>query len=126
MSVFKQQFLVFKQHFTYFYIFFHPFIFSQKLLNNNFQFLNKYTKRILNFLLFLVFIDQHNKLYQINTLNNVFRFQKLTLMAFWLLLAIMWDPVQCVVSSNFRPLDLSLFLASSWLKQEFCTTFSLL
>ena len=34
----KQQFLVFKQYFTYFYTLFHPHIFSQKFLNNNFNF----------------------------------------------------------------------------------------
>ena len=48
MSVFKQQFSVFKQYFTYFNIFFHLHIFLQKFLNNNFQFLNIYTKRALN------------------------------------------------------------------------------
>ena len=46
--IFNQQFSVFKQHFTYFYIFFHPHIFLQKFLNNNFQFLNTCTKRTLN------------------------------------------------------------------------------
>ena len=45
VSVFKQQFLVFKQHFTYFHTFFQPHVFLQKFLNNNFQFLNTYTKR---------------------------------------------------------------------------------
>ena len=48
MSVFKQQFSVFKQYFTYFNIFFHLHVFLQKFLNNNFQFLNIYTKRALN------------------------------------------------------------------------------
>ena len=48
VSVFKQQFSVFKQHFTYFHTLFHPHIFPQKFLNNNFQFLNTCTKRALN------------------------------------------------------------------------------
>ena len=34
----------FKQHLTYFYTFFYSHIFSQKILNNNFQFLNTCTK----------------------------------------------------------------------------------
>ena len=45
VSIFKQQFSVFKQHFTYFNTLFHPHVFSQKFLNNNFQFLNTCTKR---------------------------------------------------------------------------------
>ena len=45
--VFKQQFLVFKQHFMYFHTLFHPYVFLQKLLNNNFQFLNTRTKQAL-------------------------------------------------------------------------------
>ena len=48
VSVFKQQFSVFKQHFTYFHTLFHPHVFLQKFLNNNFQFLNTYTKRTLS------------------------------------------------------------------------------
>ena len=43
--VFKQQFSVFKQHFTYFKTLFHPHVFPQIFLNNNFQFLNTHTKR---------------------------------------------------------------------------------
>ena len=46
-SVFKQQFLVFKQYFTYFHTLFHLHVFSQKFLNNNFQFLNTCTKQAL-------------------------------------------------------------------------------
>ena len=45
VSVSKQQYLVFNQYFTYFYTFFHLHVFSQKFLNNNFQFLNTCTKR---------------------------------------------------------------------------------
>ena len=45
---FKQQFSVFKQHFTYFNALFHPHVFSQIFSNNNFQFLNTYTKRALS------------------------------------------------------------------------------
>ena len=45
--VFKQQFSVFKQYFTYFNVFFHLHVFSQMFLNNNFQFLNTHTKRVL-------------------------------------------------------------------------------
>ena len=65
VSVFKQQFLVFKQHFTYFHTLFHPYVFLQKFLNNNFQFLNTCTKWTLNnwnqifkihFLIFLNFL----------------------------------------------------------------------
>ena len=47
VSVFKQQFSVFKQHFTFFNTLFHPHVFPQKFLNNNFQFLNTCTKRAL-------------------------------------------------------------------------------
>ena len=43
--VFKQQFLVFKQHFTHFNALFHPHVFPQIFLNNNFQFLNTHTKQ---------------------------------------------------------------------------------
>ena len=39
----------------------------------------------------------------------------------------MWDPVQCVVPSNFRPLELSFFgFSLALFKQEFYTTFSLI
>ena len=48
VSVSKQQVSVFKQHFTYFNTLFHPHVFPQKFLNNNFQFLNTCTKRVLN------------------------------------------------------------------------------
>ena len=48
VSVSKQQFSVFKQHFTYFDILFHPHVFPQKFLNDNFQFLNICTKRALS------------------------------------------------------------------------------
>ena len=47
VCIFKQHFSVFKQHFTYFNALFHPHVFSQIFLNNNFQFLNIYTKRVL-------------------------------------------------------------------------------
>ena len=47
VCVFKQLFSVFKQHFTYFNAFFHSHVFSQMFSNNNFQFLNTYTKRAL-------------------------------------------------------------------------------
>ena len=42
---FKQLFSVFKQHYMYFYIFFHSHVFPQIFSNNNFQFLNICTKR---------------------------------------------------------------------------------
>ena len=42
--IFKQQFSVFKQHFTHFNTLFHPHVFSQMFLNNNFQFLNTHTR----------------------------------------------------------------------------------
>ena len=45
VCVFKQSFLIFKQHFTHFNTLFHPHVFSQIFLNNNFQFLNTHTKR---------------------------------------------------------------------------------
>ena len=54
VSVFKQQFSVFKQHFTFFNTLFHPHVFPQKFLNNNFQFLNTCTKRALGNLFVLV------------------------------------------------------------------------
>ena len=44
---FKQPFSVFKQHFTHFNVLFHPHVFPQMFLNNNFQFLNICTKRTL-------------------------------------------------------------------------------
>ena len=47
ICIFKQLFSVFKQHFTYFHTFFHLYVFSQIFLNNNFQFLNTYTKQAL-------------------------------------------------------------------------------
>ena len=45
VCVFKQPFLIFKQYCTHFNTLFHPHVFSQIFLNNNFQFLNTYTKR---------------------------------------------------------------------------------
>ena len=47
----KQPFSVFKQHFTHFNALFHPHVFPQIFLNNNFQFLNTWTKRALDVLL---------------------------------------------------------------------------
>ena len=47
VCVFKQSFSIFKQHFTHFNTLFHPHVFSQIFLNNNFQFLNTRTKRVL-------------------------------------------------------------------------------
>ena len=44
---FKQPFSVFKQHFTYLNVLFHPHVFSKIFSNNNFQFLNTCTKRAL-------------------------------------------------------------------------------
>ena len=49
VCVFKQLFFVFKQYFTYFNTLFHPHVFSQMFLNNNFQFLNIHNKRALSF-----------------------------------------------------------------------------
>ena len=46
VCVFKQLFSVFKQHFTHFNSLFHSHVFSQMFSNNNFQFLNTYTKRV--------------------------------------------------------------------------------
>ena len=66
VSVSKQQFSVFKQHFTYFHTLFHPHVFSQKFLNNNFQFLNTCTKRALtdalsfhDFIFLFIFLLSH-------------------------------------------------------------------
>ena len=59
----KQPFSVFKQHFTHFNVLFHPHVFSQIFSNNNFQFLNTYTKRALNlpFFFFSFFVGKmHN------------------------------------------------------------------
>ena len=47
VCIFKQHFLVFKQYFTHFNALFHPHVFPQIFLNNNFQFLNICTKRTL-------------------------------------------------------------------------------
>ena len=47
ICVFKQHFSVFKQYFTHFHTFFYSHVFSQIFSNNNFQFLNTYTKRSL-------------------------------------------------------------------------------
>ena len=52
--VFKQKFSVFKQYYTYFHIFFHPHIFLQIFLNNNFQFLNTHIKPALNIKIFRI------------------------------------------------------------------------
>ena len=46
VHIFKQQFLVFKQHYTYFYTFFHPHIFPHMFSDNNFQFLSAYIPNI--------------------------------------------------------------------------------
>ena len=48
VCVFKQQFSVFKQYFTYFYILFHSHVLPQIFSNNNFQFLNTHTKQTPN------------------------------------------------------------------------------
>ena len=48
ICIFKQQFLFFKQHFTYFHTLFHLHVFSQMFANNNFQFLNTWTKQVQN------------------------------------------------------------------------------
>ena len=48
VSDFKPPFSVFKQHLTHFNALFHPHIFSKIFLNDNFQFLNTYTKRTHN------------------------------------------------------------------------------
>ena len=48
VCIFKQSFSVFKQHFTHFNTLFHPHVFSQIFLNNNFQFLNTHTKQALS------------------------------------------------------------------------------
>ena len=48
VCIFKQLFLVFKQHFTDFYTLFHSYIFPQIFSNNNFQFLNICHKRAHN------------------------------------------------------------------------------
>ena len=61
--VFKQQFSVFKQHFTHFNALFHPHVFPQMFLNNNFQFLNTHTKRAHRYFVLIVlflFLDQIN------------------------------------------------------------------
>ena len=50
VCVFKQPFSVFKQHFTCFHTLFHPHVFPQIFTNDNFQFLNTYTKRGLRLL----------------------------------------------------------------------------
>ena len=50
VCVFKQSFSVFKQYFTHFNTLFHPHVFSQIFLNNNFQFLITRTKRTQNLL----------------------------------------------------------------------------
>ena len=54
---FKQPFSVFKQHFTHFNTLFHPHVFPQIFSNNNFQFLNTYTKRALNLYPFLCSVN---------------------------------------------------------------------
>ena len=49
VCVFKQPFLIFKQYFMHFNTLFHSHIFLKMFLNNNFQFLNTHTKRVINF-----------------------------------------------------------------------------
>ena len=46
LSVFKHMFLIFKQYYTYFYIFFHSYIFFKKIKN---YYLNIWTLSIFNF-----------------------------------------------------------------------------
>ena len=60
VCVFKQPFLIFKQHFMYFHPFFHSHVFPQIFSNNNFQFLNIYTKQALN-CFFVNFVGQIRK-----------------------------------------------------------------
>ena len=55
VCIFKQQFLIFKQHYMYFDTLFHQHVFSKIFLNNNFQFLNTCTKRTLNFLSYSIY-----------------------------------------------------------------------
>ena len=67
VCVFKQLFLVFKQHFTYFNALFHPHVFPQIFLNNNFQFLNTCTKRTVK-ISFLIYFYLFSK--SLGTLLN--------------------------------------------------------
>ena len=49
VDIFKQQFSVFKQYYTYFYTLFHSHVFLHMFSNNNFQFLSACTKHPLGF-----------------------------------------------------------------------------
>ena len=73
VCVFKQSFSVFKQHFTYFNTLFHPHVFLQIFLNNNFHFLNTYQTGSYTFI-----VSAHNTtyftIYWCITLRNPFFF----------------------------------------------------
>ena len=49
LSVFKHMFLIFKQYYTYFYIFFHSYIFFKKIKNCYLNICTKQTLSIFNF-----------------------------------------------------------------------------
>ena len=66
VCVFKQQFSVFKQHFTYFNTLFHPHVFPQIFLNNNFQFLNTHTKRALSIAKKFAIVLQYGVILKVN------------------------------------------------------------
>ena len=71
VCIFKQQFSVFKQHYTYFHTLFHPHVFLHMFLNNNCQFLNTYTKRTLRFCTILLIKENKQYWYYwITRLNN--------------------------------------------------------
>ena len=68
---FKQSFSVFKQYFTHFNTLFHPHVFLQMFLNNNFQFLNTYIKRAICFV-FSLFgrLERNNPNYKLVKMVN--------------------------------------------------------
>ena len=60
VCIFKQPFLIFKQHFMHFNIFFHSHVFLNIFLYKSFQFLNIHTKWILdNLIQLLIYFFLH-------------------------------------------------------------------
>ena len=119
VCVFKQSLSVFKQYFTHFNILFYPYIFSQIFLNNNFQFLNTYTKQTL-----------YHKLWTSYTTNCiVLCVTIITLFAFIFFLIhvlLFFSVLSIFFFRNFSPVTLLQFIALDWLLNRVNTQYSLL
>ena len=119
VCVFKQPFLVFKQHFMHFNTLFYPHIFPQIFSNNNFQFLNTCTKQTL-----------YHKLWTSYTTNCIILCVTIiTLFAFiffsYTRFAFLFSLVNFFFR-NFSPVTLLQFIALDWLLNRVNTQYSLL